>query len=62
MLIIDVKDSESIDRALKKYKRKFERSGVLKELRNRKYFTKPSVKRRTEVLKAIYKLEKYGNQ
>jgi small subunit ribosomal protein S21 len=62
MLIIDVKDSESIDRALKKYKRKFERSGVLKELRNRKYFTKPSVTRRTEVLKAIYKLEKYGNQ
>jgi small subunit ribosomal protein S21 len=62
MLIIDVKDSESIDRALKKYKRKFERSGVLKELRNRKHFTKPSVIRRTEVLKAIYKLEKYGNQ
>ncbi len=62
MLIIDVKDSESIDRALKKYKRKFERAGVLKELRRRKHFTKPSVKRRTEVLKAIYKQEKYGNQ
>ena len=61
MLIIDVKDSESIDRALKKYKRKFERAGVLKELRRRKHFTKPSVKRRTEVLKAIYKQEKYGH-
>ena len=61
MLIIDVKDSESIDRALKKYKRKFERAGILKELRRRKHFTKPSVKRRTEVLKAIYKQEKYGH-
>lgn len=62
MLIIDVKDGESIDRALKKYKRKFERSGVIKELRRRKHFVKPSVERRTEVLKAIYKNEKYGQQ
>lgn len=60
MLIIDVKDGESIDRALKKYKRKFERSGVLKEIRRRKNFTKPSVERRAEILKAVYKLEKYG--
>ncbi len=62
MLIIDVKDGESIDRALKKYKRKFERSGVLKELRNRKHFTKPSVERRKELLKAEYKNEKFGDQ
>jgi small subunit ribosomal protein S21 len=61
MLIIDVRESESIDKALKKYKRKFERSGTLKQLRRRKNFTKPSVERRTEVLKAIYKEEKYGN-
>jgi len=61
MLIIDVKDGESIDRALKKYKRKFERSGTLRELRRRKHFTKPSVKRRTEVLKAIYKNQMYGD-
>jgi small subunit ribosomal protein S21 len=60
MLIVDVKDSESIDRALKKYKRKFEKAGILKELRNRKHFTKPSVKRRTEVLKAIYRQKTYG--
>ncbi|HLF62400.1 MAG TPA: 30S ribosomal protein S21 [Saprospiraceae bacterium] len=61
MLIVDVKDSESIDRALKKYKRKFEKAGILKELRNRKHFTKPSVKRRTAVLKAIYKQKTYGS-
>jgi len=62
MLIIDVKESESIDRALKKYKRKFERAGILKELRRRKHFIKPSVKRRTEVLKAVYKQKTYGVQ
>jgi small subunit ribosomal protein S21 len=61
MLIIDVKDSENIDKALKKYKRKYERSGTLKQLRSRKAFTKPSVVRRTQVLKAIYKEDKYGN-
>ncbi len=55
MLIIDVKDSDSIDKALKKYKKKFERAGILKELRERQHFTKPSVKRRTEVLKARYR-------
>jgi small subunit ribosomal protein S21 len=61
MLIIEVKDNESIDRALKKYKRKFEKSGVLKELRRRKQFTKPSVIRRNELLKAEYIMEKYGH-
>ncbi|HMS28843.1 MAG TPA: 30S ribosomal protein S21 [Saprospiraceae bacterium] len=55
MLIIDVKDAESIDRALKKYKKKFEQAKTLKELRRRKHFTKPSVERRTEILKAISK-------
>jgi small subunit ribosomal protein S21 len=55
MLIIDSKDCESIDKALKKYKKKFEKSKVLLQLRERQTFTKPSVKRRGEVLKAIYK-------
>lgn len=55
MLIIDVRDSESIDRALKKYKKKFEQTGTLKELRCRKHFTKPSIERRSEVLKAQYR-------
>lgn len=61
MLIVDIKEGESIDRALKKYKRKYERAGIIKELRRRKHFTKPSVERRTEVLKAIYKQHKYGD-
>ncbi|HQW12399.1 MAG TPA: 30S ribosomal protein S21 [Saprospiraceae bacterium] len=60
MLIIDVKDGESIDRALKKYKRKYERSGTIKQLRKRKHFTKPSIIRRQVVLKAVYKEATYG--
>lgn len=62
MLIVEVKDGEAIDKVLKKYKRKFERAGILKELRRRKAFSKPSVERRTEVLKAVYKEEMYGNK
>ncbi len=55
MLIIDSKDCENIDKALKKYKKKFEKSKALMQLRERQAFTKPSVKRRHEVLKAVYK-------
>ena len=62
MLILEIKDGDTIDKVLKKYKRKFEKSGMLKELRRRKAFTKPSVERRTEVLKAIYKEDMYGNK
>ncbi len=59
MIIIDIKD-EPIDRALKRYKRKYEKIGVLKGLRKRKAFVKPSVTRRFEILKAVYKEAKYG--
>jgi small subunit ribosomal protein S21 len=55
MLIIDSKDCENIDKALKKYKKKYEKSKTLLQLRERQSFTKPSIKRRGEVLKAIYK-------
>jgi small subunit ribosomal protein S21 len=60
MLIIEIKDGEPIDKALKKYKKKFERSRTLKNLRKRKAFAKPSVERRAEVLKAVYKQDTYG--
>lgn len=55
MLIIDARESDSIDKALKKYKRKFEKTGTMKQLRARQHYTKPSVKRRAEVLKAAYR-------
>ena len=55
MLIIDSKDCENIDKALKKYKKKFEKSKTLLQLRTRQAFIKPSIVRREQVLKAIYK-------
>lgn len=55
MLIIDQKDCENIDKALKKYKKKYEKSRVLLQLRTRQAFIKPSIQRRTEILKAAYR-------
>jgi small subunit ribosomal protein S21 len=55
MLVIPVKEGENIERALKKYKKKFERTGVMRELRGRKEFLKPSVKLRQQKIKAAYK-------
>lgn len=55
MLIIPVKDGESIERALKKYKRKFDKTGVVRQLRARQQFTKPSVTNRIKRSRAIYK-------
>ena len=55
MLVINIKENESIDKALKRFKKKFEKTGAVKELRRRKEFTKPSVIRRGEIKKAIYK-------
>lgn len=54
MIIIPVKEGESIERALKKFKRKFEKTGVIKQLRERQAYVKPSVRRRNEVKRAVY--------
>ncbi|MFN8287736.1 MAG: 30S ribosomal protein S21 [Chitinophagales bacterium] len=54
MLIIDTRESDSIDKALKKYKKKYEKAGILRELRGRQTFTKKSVKRRNVILRAGY--------
>jgi len=62
MIIINIKDNESIDKALKRFKKKFERTGVLKELRSRTYFEKPSITRRTEKIKAAYKQHMFGDE
>lgn len=55
MIIINVKENESIDKALKRFKKKFEKTGVLRELRSRQAYEKRSVTRRTTVKRAIYK-------
>ena len=54
MIIVPVKDGESIEKALMKFKRKFEKTGAIRELRARKTFLKPSVKKRMQMQKAIY--------
>ena len=54
MLIIPVKPEESIERALKLFKKKFDKTKKMQNLRNRKQFTKPSVAKRSQKLKAIY--------
>ena len=54
MIIVPVKDGESIEKALKKFKREFEKTGAIRELRARKNFVKPSVKKRIQMQKAIY--------
>ncbi|MCR4828770.1 MAG: 30S ribosomal protein S21 [Bacteroidales bacterium] len=54
MIVVPIKEGDNIERALKKLKRKFEKTGVVKELRDRQKFTKPSVIKREQKLKAIY--------
>ena len=54
MLIVPVKEGENIEKALKKFKRKFEKTGVVKELRSRQQFDKPSVLKRLKMERAIY--------
>lgn len=54
MIIVQVKEGELIERALKKFKRKFEKTGIVKELRSRQAFQKPSVTNRKKIMKAVY--------
>lgn len=54
MLIIPIKEGENIDRALKRFKRKFDKTGTKRALQERKQFTKPSVRRRAQIQKAQY--------
>ncbi|ERJ58547.1 MULTISPECIES: 30S ribosomal protein S21 [Sphingobacterium] len=55
MIIVHVKEGESLDRALKRLKKKFNNTGVIKELRERQAYVKKSVAKRTQRKKAIYK-------
>ena len=54
MLIIPVKDGENIDRAIKRFKRKFDKTGAMRQLRSRKQFVKPSVRNRDKIKNAKY--------
>ena len=54
MIVVPLKEGENIEKALKKFKRKFEKTGVVKELRNRQAFEIPSVTKRKQTMRAIY--------
>lgn len=54
MIVVPIKEGENIEKALKKFKRKFEKTGVVKELRIRQAFSKPSVVKRKQKIKAVY--------
>ena len=54
MIVVPIKEGENIERALKRFKRKFEKTGVIRELRSRQAFIKPSVRRRDQLKKAKY--------
>lgn len=54
MIVVPLKEGENIEKALKKFKRKFEKTGIVKELRNRQAFTKPSVEKRKQRMRAVY--------
>jgi small subunit ribosomal protein S21 len=54
MLVVQIKEGEGIDRALKRYKRKFDKTGTMRQLRARQAFQKKSISRRMEVIKAAY--------
>lgn len=54
MIVVPLKEGENIERALKKFKRKFEKTGVVKELRSRQAFIKPSVGKRKMMMRAAY--------
>ncbi len=62
MIIVQVKEGENIERALKKFKRKFEKTGIVKELRNRQAFEKPSVVNRKKMMKAVYVQQMYQSE
>jgi small subunit ribosomal protein S21 len=54
MIVVSVKEGENIEKALKKFKRKFEKTGIVKELRSRQQFDKPSVLKRLAMERAVY--------
>jgi len=55
MLIVQIKEGDTLEKALKKFKKKFEKTGILRELRNRQHFTKPSVRKKEILKRAIFR-------
>lgn len=61
MIKIDIKDNETVDKAIKRFKKKFEKMGMMRELRARQAFEKPSIELRQQRLRAVYKQQMIQN-
>lgn len=57
MLIVQIKDNETVDRALKRFKKKFEKTGMMRKLRAGSFFQKPSVTKKKQRERAVYRLQ-----
>ncbi|MCX6151623.1 MAG: 30S ribosomal protein S21 [Ignavibacteriales bacterium] len=62
MVGIIIQENESIDKALKRFKKKYERSGILKEFKKRTFFVKPSIEKRMERIKAQRRASRENSQ
>lgn len=62
MIGVTVQEGESIDRALRRFKKKYERSGVLKEFKRRTFYTKPSIVSRMSRIKAVRRQQRISKE
>ena len=62
MIVVPVKEGENIERAIKKFKRKFDKTGVIKELRSRQQFNKPSELKRKKMMHAVYVQQMHAHE
>ena len=62
MIVVQLKEGENIERALKKFKRKYEKTGVVKELRSRQAYIKPSIEKRKRKQHAVYVQQMQENE
>lgn len=62
MLIVKIKDGETVDKALRRYKKKFEKTGILKEVRGRMFYKKPSEEKKEVLKKAVNRQRHYASE
>ena len=62
MIKVIVQDTESLDKALKRFKKKYEKAGILKEFRRRQFFVKPSVDKKMDKERSIRKTKRIAEE
>lgn len=59
MIEVNVRDNEPLERALRRFKKKWERAGVLRDVRRKSFYVKPSVEKRESRKKAIRRMARF---